>query len=124
MPLRLRDSFLIRFLELSKWFSTHICLIRNLKLSSLRLGTMSINRYKLGCLQRTPLRLKSFLIRFLELSKLFSTHICLMRDLQLSSLRLGTMSIIWYKLECLQYPSFDLVALKYRRSKSNRRNYL
>ena len=123
-PIRSRQLLETCFLKLSRWFSTHIRHMRDLKLSSLRPRTMSISRYKLRCLQRTPLRLKSFLICFLELSKWFSTHICLMRDLQLSSLRLRTMSIIWYKLECLQYPSFNLVSLKHQRLKANRRNHL
>jgi hypothetical protein len=43
--------FLAQISRSFQWFSTHICLIRDLKLSSLRPGTMSINRYKLGCLQ-------------------------------------------------------------------------
>ena len=89
----------------------------------------SVNSHKLGFLpgntgarlftidvhpfEGAPLiRLKdSFSTRFLELSRWFSTHIRHMRDLKLSSLRPGTMSIDWYKLGCLQYPSFDLVAL-------------
>ena len=50
-PIRLRQLLKTRFLELSKWFSIHICNMRDFKLSSLRLGTMSIDRYKLGCLQ-------------------------------------------------------------------------
>ena len=51
MPIRLKAASRTRFLEISGWFSTHICRMRDLKLSSMRPGTMSINRYKLECLQ-------------------------------------------------------------------------
>ena len=49
-PIMLKGSFSTHFLEFSRWFSKHIRHMRDLKLSSLRSGTMSIDRYKLGCL--------------------------------------------------------------------------
>jgi hypothetical protein len=48
MPIRSKGIFSTPFLELSKWFSTHIRYMRDLKLSLLRPGTVSIDRYKLG----------------------------------------------------------------------------
>ena len=50
-PVRLMQLLKTHFLELSRWFSTHICHMRDFKLSSLRPGTISIDRYKFGCLQ-------------------------------------------------------------------------
>jgi hypothetical protein len=50
-PVRLMQLLKTHFLELSRWFSTHIRYMRDLKLSSLRPGTISIDRYKFGCLQ-------------------------------------------------------------------------
>ena len=58
-PIRLRQLLKTHFLELSKWFSTHIHHMRDLKLSSLRPRTMSIDRYKLGCLHEQSQTLKA-----------------------------------------------------------------
>ena len=55
-PIRLKEASQTRFLELSRWFSTHIRHMRDLKLSSLRRGIMSIDWYKLVCLQEPLLK--------------------------------------------------------------------